>query len=234
MGRRPTVVQLPASVRVAGKPVIYCEGGDGGHENNYLRQLVTSDIIQDYQKGTRSPATDVALRIKQIRADLENDAIEQIIWIVDGGDEYIKTSKEFIAFYTDWQIKRADDGWKKLRILINHPCFEYWLLLHKCDAPVDAKGNAVLFLDAAALYKYVDFKGAFPGFNKDNSVYMKKLIEAAAADKQGRNLAIERAKALASLAAQTSGKNLLKTSRAEMFELFDEDSSACIKTKRLW
>lgn len=233
MGRRPRVVQLPARVRVAGKPVIYCEGGDGGHENNYLRQLVTLDIIQDYQKGTPLPANAIKHRIKQIRADLENDAIEQIIWIVDGCDEHIKNPADFINFYTEWQTKRANDGWKKLSILINH-CFEYWLLLHKCDAPVDAKGNAVLFLDAAALYEYVDFKGAFPGFNKKNSANMNKLIGEAAADKQGRNLAIKRAKQAASLAAQTSGKNLLKTSRAEMFELFDEDSSACIKTKRLW
>jgi hypothetical protein len=231
MGRRPTVAQLPASVRVAGKPVIYCEGG---HENNYLRQLVTLKIIQDFQEGTKLAATNVELRVKQIMADLENDAIEQIIWIVDGGDEHIKKSKEFIAFYTEWKTKRADDGWKKLSILINHPCFEYWLLLHKCDVPVDATGNAVLFLDAAALYEHVDFKSAFPGFNKNNSANINKLIGEAAADKQGRNLAIKRAKQAASLAAQTSGKNLLKTSRAEMFELFDEDSSACIKTKRLW
>lgn len=231
MGRRPIVAQLPASVRAVGKPVIYCEGG---YENTYLRQLVTLKIIQDFQEGTKLAATDVELRVKQITADLENDAIEQIIWIVDGGDEHIQKSKVFSDFYTEWQTKRADDGWKKLSILINHPCFEYWLLLHKCDAPVDAKGNAVLFLDAAALYEYVDFKGAFPGFNKKNSACMKTLIGEAAAGKQGRNLAIKRAKQAASLAAQTSGKNLLKTSRAEMFELFDKDSSACIKTKRLW
>lgn len=199
------------------KPVIYYEGGD---EDNYLNQLFDDEVIKPFEKGTKLQATEIKKRIDEIQMDLKNDAIEQIIWIVDGGDLHIKESKFFKTFYCNWLKNKDTNDFRKLSILINAPCLEYWFLLHKVDAPT-TNSTPTLFENANVLLGSQVFKVCFPA-GKGGSLPTKMAM-----DNIGRKTAIERAKTLPQLEACVTN-TFQKAARAEMFQLFDRDSRACV------
>ncbi len=187
-------------------PKVYVEGT---HDRDYLRDFLK------YAEGTPLQATAVALRITEIRRDINNDAIDCVIWIVDGGDQHIKASKHFVSFYKEW-LARKDDVWEKLYILINAPCLEYWFLLHRTDPPIDVKaGDPICFENANALDDSVDFK------THCKEGKGARLVRAIAADAVGRKQAIRRAKGLNNQLSKLADKKLLSVARAEMYQIFE-------------
>ncbi len=212
MSRAKTLKSIPNSAAVLGQPQIYAEGP---HDYNYLTALAKSGVILEWRKGTRLPATSIKPRIEAIKQDLGNDAIECVIWIVDGGDVHIKNSKDFIKFYKEWLVKK-DSEWKKLHVLINAPCLEYWFLLHRTDPPLDAKkGVPICFKDATALGDSAEFKKYCEEGKGANLV--RNIAENIAERKQ----AIQRAKGLSNQLNYLSEKNLLNIARAEMYQVFE-------------
>ncbi|CAN5809482.1 hypothetical protein BH11PSE12_BH11PSE12_21470 [soil metagenome] len=154
MARTRTPQSIPKFIAPLGQPKIYAEGK---HEYGYLTALAESSVILPYAKGTSLTASEVKRRIEAIKRDLNDDAIECVIWIVDGGDQHIKKSSDFIKFYTKW-LGEKDGEWKKLHVLINTPCLEYWFLLHRTDPPMNAKGAPNFFENATALLDSPEFK----------------------------------------------------------------------------
>lgn len=193
---------------------------EGTHDYDYCSNLVKQNVIAPFEKGTKLSATNIVPRIEAIKRDLDNDAIDRVVWIVDGGDEHINQSKKkkgknhFFEFYKEWLTKK-DDKWSKLLILINKPCLEYWFLLHRIDPPVDAKGLTRCFINAGELLNWAEFKEHCPeGKGAD-------LVKAAAMDSNGRLRAIERAQSLTKpLSENLSKKELFGVARAEIFQLF--------------
>lgn len=211
MARTRTPTSIPKSVASLSKPQIYAEGP---HDYDYLTALTKNDVILEYAKGTPLPATSIKPRIESIKRDIENTAIDFVIWIVDGGDDHIK-APTFIKFYKKWLSKKEGD-WKKLHILINSPCLEYWFLLHRINPPIGAKkGVPICFENAKALLDSKEFKKYCQEGKGAN------LVKAIVSDTAGRNQAIRRAKGLSSQLNNLTDKNLLNVARAEMYQIFD-------------
>lgn len=212
MARTRTPTSIPKSAANPGQPKIYAEGKN---DNDYLTGLVKNKVILNYAPGTKLPSTAVKRRIEAIQRDIDdNDAIDCVIWIVDGGDDHIK-APTFIKFYKEW-LGKKDDEWKKLHILINSPCLEYWCLLHRTDQPIDAKkGVPICFENAKALLDSKEFK------NHCQEGKGANLVKAIVSDTAGRNQAIRRAKGLSSQLNNLAEKNLLNVARAEMYQIFD-------------
>ncbi|GHA69414.1 hypothetical protein GCM10009007_07830 [Formosimonas limnophila] len=193
---------------------------EGPHDCDYCSKLVEQNVIAPFEQGTKLPATNIELRIGTIKRDLGNDAIERVVWIVDGGDEHINQSKKkkgknhFFEFYKEWLAKK-DNEWSKLLILINNPCLEYWFLLHRTDPPVDAKGLPRCFKSADELLNSAEFKGHCPEGKGAG------LVKTIAKDSNGRPQAIKRARNLTQpLSENLSEKELFGVARAEIFQLF--------------
>jgi len=211
MARPRTLKSIPKSVAIQGQPKIYAEGK---HDYNYLTGLVNRDVISNYLKGTQLPATEVKQRIEAIEKDLNNDAIECVIWIVDGGDQHIKTGGTFIEFYKKW-LGKKDGDWKKLHVLINAPCLEYWFLLHRTNPPLLNNGSPICFENADALTNSAEFKKHCAEGKGAN------LVKAIFNDDAGRKKAINRAEGLSGQLNGLPDKNLLKIARAEMYRIFE-------------
>jgi hypothetical protein len=213
MGRARTPKSISKFIATPGQPQIYAEGK---HEYAYLTGLADSGVISPYEKGTKLMASEVKRRVEAIKRDLANDAIDCVIWIVDGGDQHIKKSNDFIDFYKEWRSKK-DGAWKKLHVLINAPCLEYWFFLHRTDPPIDAKKDTpVYFENAEALLYSAEFKKHCQEGKGPN------LVKAIVSDAAGRKQAIQRAKDLSNfLNNLAEKKNFLKVARAEMYQIFE-------------
>lgn len=211
MARARTPKSIPKSVAIPGQPKIYAEGR---HDYDYLTGLTKRDVILNYLKGTQLQATAVKLRIEEIKRDLTNDAIECVIWIVDGGDQHIKTGGDFIEFYKKW-LGKKDGDWKKLHVLINAPCLEYWFLLHRTDPPLHDNGSPICFENADALLYSAELK-QHCAEGKGGT-----LVKAIFNDAAGRKKAIKRAKGLSCQLNDLLNENLLKIARAEMYRIFE-------------
>ena len=211
MARASTPKSIPKSTPLQAHPKIYAEGK---HDYKYLTALAGNGAILPYAKGTLLVATAVKRRIEAIKRDIGNDAIECVIWIVDGGDQHIKDSTHFIAFYKKWLSKKNGD-WKKLHVLINTPCLEYWFLLHRIDPPLDTKDVPICFENADALFESVEFKKHCPEGKGAN------LVSAVVRDAAGSKQAIQRAKNLSNHLNKLAEKNLIKVARAEMYQIFE-------------
>lgn len=212
MARARTPKSIPKSNPIHGQPKIYAEGK---HDYGYLTALADSGVILQYAKGTSLTASEVERRIEAIKRDIDNEAIECVIWIVDGGDQHIKKSKPFSRFYKEWRGKK-DDEWKKLHVLINAPCLEYWFLLHRTNPPIDAKkATPICFGNADALFNSVEFK------NHCTEGKGANLVSAMVCDAAGRKQAILRAKDLINQIDSLAEKNLLNIARAEMYQVFE-------------
>jgi len=210
MARTRTPTSIPKSVAIPGQPQIYAEGK---HDYDYLTALANSGVILPYAKGTVLSATEVKLRIEAIKRDLNNDAIECVIWIADGGDQHIKTSKHFVTFYKEW-LGKKDGEWKKLHILINSPCLEYWFLLHRVEPPIDTKEVPVFFKNGDELLESAEFKEHCPEGKGAN------LVRAIANNSIERKKAIKRAEKLSEQLINLTDKNLLSVARSEMYQVF--------------
>lgn len=198
------------------RPKIYTEGT---HDNDYLEGLAKQKVITPFTQGTKLPASAVKLRIEAIEKDLNNEAIEYIIWIVDGGDQHIKKSSHFIKFYKKWKDRKINPL-QKLYILLNTPCLEYWFLLHRTDAPLNNKNNTALyFQDASALFNSKEFKKICPEGKGNN------LVEANITNKAERNKAIARATDLYNqidpLIHRSNDDKFLCLARAEIYQIFE-------------
>lgn len=212
MARTRIPTSIPKFFAVPGQPKIYAEGK---HDYSYLTRLAEIGVILEYAQGTKLPSTAVKRRIEAIQRDIDdNDAIDCVIWIVDGGDDHIK-APTFIKFYKEW-LSKKDGEWKKLHILINSPCLEYWFLLHRTDSPIDAKkGVPTCFKNGDALLESPEFKKHCQEGKGAN------LVKAIVSDTAGRNQAIRRANGLSSQLKNLAEKNLLNVARAEMYQIFD-------------
>jgi hypothetical protein len=211
MARTRTPKSIPKFIAVPGQPKIYAEGK---HDYDYLTVSVENGVILQYVPGTRLRSTEVKLRIEAIKQDLVNDAIECLIWIVDGGDDHIK-APTFIKFYKEW-LGKKDGDWKKLHILINSPCLEYWFLLHRVDSPIDdKKGEPICFEDADALFDSTEFKKHCHEGKGAN------LVRTIANSHIERKRAIKRAKKLSDLLINLKDSKLLSVARAEMYQVFE-------------
>ena len=220
MGRTRSASSKSVTPRLFVNPatqIFYCEGK---HEYTYFSKLVEQSVIAPFEKGTELSATDIVPRIAAIKRDLDNDAIERVVWMLDGGDLHINQSKKkkgknhFFEFYKEW-LKKKDAEWSRLLILMINPCLEYWFLLHRTDPPVDAKGLPRCFKDADELKELDEFKEHCPeGKGAD-------LVKTIAKDSEGRKQAIERAQKLVErLPESLSEKDLFGVARAEIFQLF--------------
>lgn len=209
MARTRTPTSIPKSAAIPGQPKIYAEGK---HEYDYLTGLAKNDVILNYTNGTPLPATEVKRRIEAIKQDIENPVIDFVIWIVDGGDDHIK-APTFTKFYRKW-LSKKDGVWKKLHVLINAPCLEYWFLLHRIDPP-NNNGEFNCFENADALLDSKEFKIHCQEGKGAN------LVKAIVSDTAGRKLAIRRAKDLNNQLKNLAEKNVLNVARAEMYQIFD-------------
>lgn len=166
------------------KPLVFLEGSC---ERIYLNSLVRSRVIKNWEAGSPLAATLIEKRISSIRDALKNQAIDVIVWIVDGKDQHIKDSKVFLAFYREWEIKH-EKTWRKLFILKNSPSLELWWLLHYCDC-------YEYLSNAQALERNQIFRRHFPDYEKNES-YISSLIVRLEACKQQRTNACRRAELL--------------------------------------
>ena len=229
MSRQKTKLPVHVTKRISENVVVYAEGG-----NEYF-YLKASKALNSFRQGTQLPSTALDAVLQNIKSNMSNDAISQIYWIVDGGDEHNQV-KSFKNFYLDWHSKKhpKDEGknpyWSKLKILINHPCLEYWFLLHKCDPPIDPKTNTSRFFvydkkefpsPCNTLQKCADYKSAFP--NRTKGVKEKDFINEIATNTVARSQAIARAKKLdAGKPPQTELKTVLSYPCAEIYQLFEK------------
>lgn len=211
MARARTPTSIPKSDSIPGQPKIYAEGS---HEYSYLTVLADRKVILPYTKGTPLQATAIKSRINAIERDIDNDAIECVIWIVDGGDDHIK-APTFIKFYKEW-LRKKDGDWKKFHLLINAPCLEYWFLLHRTDPPIDSKkGAPICFENADALLSSAEFKKHCEEGKGAN------LVRAIAINTIERKRAIKRAKILSDQLINLTENKLLSVARAEIYQIFD-------------
>lgn len=211
MARTRTPRSIPKFIAVPGQSKIYAEGK---HDYDYLTVLVENGVILQYVKGTQLRSTEVKLRIEAIKQDLVNDAIECVIWIVDGGDDHIK-APTFIKFYKEW-LSKKDNDWKKLHVLINAPCLEYWFLLHRTDPPLNIKeGDPICFENANALLDSPEFKKHCQEGKGAN------LVRTIAGSVIERKQAMKRAKNLRDQLIDLKDKKLLNIARAEMYQVFE-------------
>jgi RloB-like protein len=218
--------RLPARVSQA-QPFGILVFADGGNEYQYLED---SGALKNFKKGNELPSTQVKAIVQKIKSNLDNDAIDQIYWIVDGGDEH-NQGKEFKKFYIEWrentEPKKQKNSWLKLKIIINHPCLEYWFLLHKSEPPRDpTKNNFTVFSyhnkqcpsPCEKLQEHTDFKTNFSDYKKSGS-----NINEIATDKVGRNKAISRARALdAAKPTEITLENIFTYPCAEIYQLFEK------------
>lgn len=216
---------------------------------NEYTYLEFSTVLPSFERGTKLPSNKLDQIIFSIEQKLNNETIDRVYWIVDGGDEHFQI-KKFKQFYVKWkkerqaeekvnkeQLANKDDGleldkpyWTKLHILINHPCLEYWLLLHKAEPPIDSKTKEVKFFEydrkmapspCDSLQASEEFKQAFPNWKKGDRDMLKALAE----NKQKRNQAIKRAKILEErIPDNLTEKNLLNYPRAQFYEFFEAES----------
>jgi len=211
MARARASRSIPKSVSPPGRPRIFAEGK---HDYTYLSVLAESGVILPYTKGTKLQASEIKHRIEAIKKDLINDAIDCVIWIVDGGDQHIKKSKDFINFYKEW-LGKKDGEWKSLHILINAPCLEYWFLLHRTDPPLKANTSIPInFKSASDLLESSEFKKHCKEGKGAN------LVRNIAINKTERKLAIKRAKQLGDQLINLADKNLFDVARAELYQVF--------------
>lgn len=207
--------------------VVYAEGNN---EYHYLRKCVSFK----FDKGTELPSTHVSAILQKIEQDMNNDAIEQIYWIVDGGDQHNNQSKEFKKFYFHWNEnkdkKEKIPYWSKLKILINHPCLEYWFLLHKCDPPCGQYGEFTFFAygnhkgeslsPCRSLQESDCYTQSFP--NRRKGTDDKEFINEIAKNKTARTQAIQRAKCLEDKKPTSiTQKTVLSYPCAQIYQLFD-------------
>ena len=211
MARARTPTSIPKSDSIPGQPKIYAEGS---HEYSYLTALADRRVILPYAKGAPLQATAIKSRINAIERDIDNDAIECVIWIVDGGDDHIK-APTFIKFYKEW-LSKKDNDWKKLHVLINAPCLEYWFLLHRTDPPLNVKeGDPICFENANALLDSPEFKKHCQEGKGAN------LVRTIAGSVIERKQAMKRAKNLRDQLIDLKDKKLLNIARAEMYQVFE-------------
>lgn len=203
--------------------VIYPEG------NNEIVYLKEAGIFPEQRKPLQKPA--IIATIDAIKKDLANDAIDQVYWIVDGGDEHNQT-KDFKKFYLDWHKNHLKEQgeipyWRKLKILINHPCFEYWFLLHKVDPPLASQTAKPRFFaydqrkspsPCNSLQESPEFMAAFPSYSKGSKD--KGFIRAIAKKTDERKKAIRRAKDLP-VPTEITTKNCLSYPCAQIYQIFE-------------
>jgi RloB-like protein len=228
MSRPRTALPTHVSARISKVVVVYAEGG-----NEYL-YLKESKALDSFERGTRLAANALEAVLQNIKRDMSNEAINQIYWIVDGGDEHNQV-KAFKDFYIKWyKAKDFDEGedfyWSKLKILINHPCLEYWFLLHKSDPPCHSKTpEALLFKydkrkmpsPCYTLQATSEYKNAFP--DRQKGIEDRAFIVSLANDAKARKQAIARAKDLdAKKQHPSTSKSVLSHPCAEMYLLFEK------------
>jgi hypothetical protein len=204
--------------------VIYTEGSN---ENFYLNEAGIS--LEQGDKLHQKPA--IAATIDAIKRNLANDAIDQVYWIVDGGDEHNQT-KVFKNFYLEWYKNHLKEQgkspyWSKLKILINHPCFEYWFLLHKVDPPLASQKAKPLFFaydqkkspsPCNSLQESPEFMATFPSYSKGSKD--KTFIRSIAKNTDERKKAIRRAKDLP-VPTEITIKNCLSYPCAQIYQIFE-------------
>lgn len=215
---------LKRDARINKSCVIYAEGRN---EYFYLKeagiQFGRGDIL------CQKPA--IVATINAIKNDLANEAIELVYWIVDGGDEHNQT-KDFKKFYLDWHKNHLEEHgeipyWKKLKILINHPCLEYWFLLHKADPPLASQTPTPRFFaydskrspsPCNSLQASSEFRSAFPIYSKSDRLFIRSIAK----NESERRKAIDRAKSLSLSKPSVINQNdVLSFPLAEIYKIFD-------------
>lgn len=204
---------------------------EGGNEYFYLR---ASGALVGFNEGAPLQKPAIKTCIEAIKRSMANEAIEQIYWIIDGGDEHNQV-KEFKEFYLQCHTNKASNEgetpyWSKLKILINHPCLEYWFLLHKCDPPKDPKTGRPRFFaydrksspsPCNLLLQCDDFNQGFPTHSKGTRD--KAFIKSIAENEAERNQAVKRAKALKQ-PTTIDAKTVLSYPCAEIYLLFEQSA----------
>lgn len=197
---------------------------EGKTERSYLGCLMTADVIKSCTIDPKLQGSQVQLIIEQIKRDLDNDAIDMVIWVVDGGDEHIcgknapkkqkKQLSDFQIFYKKWLDDLQNGKGRKLRVLINQPAIEFWTLLHHTDC-------ATYFASNADLIDSQDLKNAMPNFTKGQSTkYLKDVCSKTCAK---RVAAIKRAVTLDKTnQSKTSEEKVeLKIPQAQIYQIFE-------------
>ena len=198
---------------------------EGKTEREYLQALMRNEVIKFCTIDPQLQGNSVERIIEQIfHQDLNNDAIDLVIWIVDGGDEHIcgaqaakKRKKKlsiFQIFYQQWLNAESSENWAKLHILVNQPAIEFWTLLH-------FENCSVFFANCDALLSSQELQDAIPGFTKGQSG--QKLRALTSLNSVERNLAIRHAAGLdeANRNKGLEEKTALGLAQAQIYQIFD-------------
>ncbi len=216
--RKPKLIQASSA---SNGIKLYVEGST---ERSYLDYLMVAGVIRSCTIDPKLQGTQVQLIIEQIKRDLDNDAIDMVVWVVDGGDEHIrgknaprkqkKKLSDFQIFYKKWLDDGLNGKSEKLRVLINQPAIEFWTLLHHTNC-------ATYFASYADLIDSQELKNAMPNFTKGQST---KYLKSVSAKNCGQRVtAIKRAEILdkTNQGKTSEEKAELKISQAQIHQIFE-------------
>jgi hypothetical protein len=105
---------------------------DGDNESWYIDQLKKQekDILTGLSLHPALPQKKKLEDLYELIKKLENEGYDKIFWIIDF-DTIIKEAKEAKAKLCKFKkyYKELEDS-KKIIIIVNNPCLEYWFLQH--------------------------------------------------------------------------------------------------------
>ena len=110
---------------------VYCVVVEGKTEHWYLQLIKKHEELPKIDIKPELPKRKGLNEIKKFVIDLFKKDYDQIFWLID--------LDHFINSYQTDKLKKViiflkkKDKLKKLKILINNPCLEFWYLLHFCD-----------------------------------------------------------------------------------------------------
>ena len=182
---------------------------DGKTEKWYL------DLLKSYEKTRLSvinikPEIPKRKSLKELYQQAQNNVKEgydKVIWVVDF-DVILRENKteEFKRYYNKLLNSKNKD---KISILVNNPCFEYWLLLHLqyTDKQFSACSQIESILrDSKVLSNYQKTEKFYKKLNND--IY-RRLIDS-------QKVAIRRAKRLGNFNPKEP-----KLAKVEFYKVFD-------------
>lgn len=176
---------------------------DGHTEYWYLKMV---------QRNEKSSRVDIKPEIPQRKklSDQHKKVLEllqiydKVIWIIDL-DVVLKESKlpDFLGYK-----KSLEKKYNNIIIIINHPCLEYWILLH-------FSSTSPQFTNCGEVEKLL--RNKFPEYSKTEKFYTKQHNYIYLRLEEKLPLAIANAKKLGEFDIETPYKGI-----SEMFKLFEE------------
>jgi hypothetical protein len=124
--RKKKKIRVPRPLKT-----VYCVVVEGKTEHWYLQLIKKHENLKKIHIRPKLPKRKKLSEIKELIIELLKEDYDQIFWLIDLdhfiNNHQIDKLKKVIGLLT------KKDKLKKLEILINNPCLEFWYLLHFRD-----------------------------------------------------------------------------------------------------